>query len=139
GPVQFAAGFGVRLPTGSFEDVPAAQRPTGAGYTAVAIKTYLDIPLARGMILAHEHQIEKTISKAKRKKSSLVDPTKLNTGDPTTAEAIAAGSDGKAENEYERDGFRNVGFLRYKVGLGLIDPALHQLGVGVGMDYDYRA
>lgn len=135
GPVLFTVGLGLRLPTGSFEDVPAAQRTTGSGWTSLGLRTYIDLPIIPGFLISSEHQFEKTLTTATRKKSSLVDPTVLNTADATTASAIAAGGDGKKDNEYKRTGMRHVGSLKAKFALGLITRALFQAGVSAGLEY----
>lgn len=138
GLVRLSVAGGWRLPTGSFEKVPSAQRPTGSGMHTIAFRTIADMIPTKGVAFSWDNTVEKTVTKARRKKSSLLDPNTLNAADPTSATARAAGSNGQDNNqEIERTGIRNVGYVAAKAALGHVTPALWFSGIQLGMDYDF--
>ena len=68
----------------------------------------------------------------KKTKNSGIYNDRTNTGDPTTAAAIAIGSDGKPNSQtFERWGLGHDGFLRINMGLTDIADILAPVGVGV--------
>jgi hypothetical protein len=137
GPLRLSLGAGLRFPTGSFKDVPAAQRATGRGTFDGGLRANVDILPCPGIVLSWQNQTELMLVKGKRDKSSLLDPTRLNKADPTTAAAVAAGSDGKSnEQTFERVGARNIGFVRFAWGLGNVISALTPIGVWETYNYD---
>ena len=138
--VYAAAGLGLRVPTGSFKDVPSAQRGTGRGTLDLGLRVNLDYNPADGVFISWQNQSEMMLAKAKKMKSSLVNASELNNADPTTAAAIAAGSDGKAnEQTFSRNGVRNVGFLKAAWGVGNVAEDLACLGLNAQWKYDLES
>ncbi len=139
-PIFFAAGLGIRLPTGHFSDVPSAYRGTGRGTTDLGIRTNLDYVAMPGLVFSVQNQTEIMLVKGTKKKSSLANPEVLNEADPTTSAAVAAGSDGKRNSQtFERKGARNVGFLKGAFGLGVLSQELKAVGTNVQWKYDIDA
>lgn len=135
----FSLGGGVRLPTGSYDDVPSSQRATGSGLTDLGLRINLDYSPVYGIWLSWQNQTEIALSDAVKPKTSLLDNTKLNEADPTTAAAIAAGSDGLAnEQTIKQPGARQVGFFKADVGFGAFEPALQAAGIFGQFNYDFK-
>jgi hypothetical protein len=135
--ITLSAGGGLRFPTGSFEDVPSAQRGTGAGITTLGIRLNADYVATPGVLLAWQNQSEMSLTDAKKSKSSLIDNSKLNMADPESAAAVAGGSDGEGNKQkYEANGIAEIGFVRAGVALGLLTSALN--GVSVNTYYTYN-
>lgn len=129
-------GLGVRLPTGSFSDVPSAYLPTGRGTTDLGIRLNLDFSPLRGIWVSLQNQSEYMLQMGVKQKTSLLDNSMLNEADPTTAAAVAAGSDGFGnEQDFERKGLRNFGFLKLAWGLGNLDRSLEPIGVSAQYSY----
>ncbi len=136
----FAIGVGVRMPFGKFEDVTAAQRPTGEGYIQLGIRLNYDYHPWAPLWLSFQNQSEIMIVEGKRKKSSLLDPNKLNTGDPTTDAAIDAGSDGDPNSQtVTRKGVGQVGLIRADFGLAKLTPVLQPMSVETALNYKFGA
>jgi hypothetical protein len=107
-PVYFALAGGFRIPTGKFKDVPTGQLPTGRGVPEWAFRTDFDYNPHPSLMFSYQHKATMAVAKGKKKKSSVLEGSKVNKADPTTAVAIANGSNGKPnEQTYERKGFRN--------------------------------
>ena len=135
--LEVAAGGGLRFPTGSFKDVPAANRPTGAGVTTLGVRVNVDYFPVTGVLLGWQNQTEIAVSKGEKSKSSLIDNSKLNSADPESAAAIAGGSDGEENNQvYEAKGAAEVGYIRTGLALGLFDPSLKAVSVNAYFTYD---
>lgn len=133
-------GAGLRLPTGQFEDVPAAQRPTGQGMMQAAIRLNYDFHATPALWLSWQHQAQAMVQEGKRRKSSSLDPNKLNEADPTTPEAIAAGSDGDGNLQtVRRKGLGHTGMLRADYGLGGWASILQPIAVESSLSYEYGA
>jgi hypothetical protein len=140
GDLEIAAGAGLRFPTGSFSDVPSAQRPTGAGVTTLGIRVNVDYLAIPGFLLGWQNQTEVAVTNGLKSKSSLIDNSELNAADPESAAAIAGGSDGQAnEQTYEARGAAEIGYLRAGMALGLISPALKALSVNAYYTYNLSA
>ena len=76
--------------------------------------------------------------KGQKKKASILQSDQLNQADPTTAAALAAGSDGDGnEQDFSRKGLRNQGFIKAALGLGVLHPVAQSLGVNLQLNYDY--
>lgn len=134
---DFAVGGGLRLPTGSFADVPSSQLATGRGTLDFGLRLNADYSPARGLWLGWQNQSEIMLMKGKKSRTSLLDNSELNTADATSSEARAAGADGRANNEkFERRGIRNVGFFKLGWGLGDVDQAL--AAIGTLAEYKYN-
>lgn len=136
-PVYISIGGGLRFPTGQFKDVPSAYRNTSRGTLDAALRTNVDYNPCAGLFLSWQNQAEVMLVKGKKNKTSLVDNTQLNSADPTSAAALAAGSDGKAnEQSFSRKGLRHIGFLKAAWGLGNINSDLSPIGTNVQWKYD---
>ena len=137
-PVFVSLGGGLRLPTGSFADVPSSQRSTGRGTLDLGLRSNVDYNPLPGVFLAWQNQLELMLAKGKKKKSSLLDGSKLNDADPTTATAVATGSNGKGnEQTFERRGARNVGFVKVSWGVANVIPVLEPIGLNAQYKYDF--
>jgi hypothetical protein len=110
---DLAAGVGFRLPTGSFENVPSSQIPTGRGTLDLGIRFNADYSPMRGVWLSFQNQTEMMVLKGKRKETSLLDDSETLGDDQT----------------FERRGLRHLGFFKAAWGLGNLDQALAPLGV----------
>lgn len=133
-PLFLGIGAGFRFPTGEFSDVPQAYRGTGRGTTDLGIRTNVDYRLVDGWFVSWQNMIETTVAPGTKKRSSFIDPKKLNAADPTV------GGDGKKnDQEFKRDGFRNVGFVKTAIGFGMFSQELKALGASVNYAYDYDA
>lgn len=140
GPLTYSVGLGLRAPTGSFAEVPSSQRPTGRGTLDAGLRQNLDLAVGRHVMLSWQNQSEQMLVPGTKNKTSLVDNTKLNLADPTTPAARAAGSDGADnEQEFTREGVRNVGFLKAGVNLGLLTSSLKSLSTYGMFNYNYDA
>lgn len=120
GPLHVSAGVGLRFPTGKFTDVPTSKRATGRGTTDFGLRTNVDYYVDPGFIISWQNQAEVMIAKGKKKDSGVLDPTQTI---------------GK-EKDWEREGVRNVGFVKAAAGLGMITQTLAPLGAWVSYDYD---
>ncbi|RYZ59663.1 MAG: hypothetical protein EOP07_03240 [Proteobacteria bacterium] len=135
-----SVGFGLRLPTGQFEDVPSAQRPTGQGMMQGAVRLNYDFHATQALWLSWQHQAQTMLQEGKRRKSSSLDPNQLNEADPTTTEAIAAGSDGGGNLQtVRRKGFGHTGLLRADYGLGGWAAILQPISVESSLSYEFGA
>jgi len=136
----FAVGVGVRMPFGKFEDVPAAQRPTGSGLIQLGIRTNYDYHPWAPLWLSIQNQTEIMLVEGKRKKSSLLNPNELNKGDPTSDAAIAAGSDGDGNSQtVSRKGIGQNGLLRMDFGLAKLTSVLQPMSVETSFNYVLNA
>lgn len=133
-PINFSLGLGLRLPTGSFEDVPAAQRSTGRGTLDLGIRTNFDWQPLPGLMLSQQNQFELMLKEGRKKRSSLIESAQLNSADPlvTGADQIANTS------SYTRDGTRNVGFLKLALGLGQFSQDLKPVLLNAQWKYDFE-
>jgi hypothetical protein len=133
-------GLGLRLPTGQFENVPVAQRPTGQGMMQGAVRLNYDFHATQALWLSWQHQAQTMLQEGKRRKSSSLDPNQLNQADPTTAEAIAAGSDGDGNLQtIRRVGFTHTGLLRADYGLAGWAAFLQPLSIESSLSYEFGA
>ena len=119
--LQLFSGLGLGFPTGSFENVPKARRPTGQGAYILGIRNYFDYSPANFIWFSSLHQEEFALTAAKRRKSSLLDSNKLNESDPTSQAALDAGSDGNRNRQ-------TVTYGQMRWGTIKIDIALADLG-----------
>lgn len=113
-------GAGLRFPTGSFGDVPSAQRATGRGTTDLGIRFNADVSPFKGVWLSYQNQAELMLIAAEKTPSSLLDNNEL-------AEADA--------QKFERKGVRNLGFFKLGWGLGNITQSLAPIGVQTQLKY----
>ncbi len=135
-----ALGVGIRMPFGKFEDVPAAQRPTGEGIIQLGIRFNYDYHPYAPLWLSFQNQSELMLVEGKRKKSSLLDPSQLNKGDPTTDAAVAAGSDGDPNSQtVTRKGMGNIGTFRADLGLAKMNSVLQPMSVETSLNYKLGA
>lgn len=132
-PINLSLGLGLRIPTGSFVDVPAAQRPTGRGTTDLGIRTNFDWQPLPGTMLSQQNQFEIMLKEGRKKRTSLLDSAQLNSADP-----MVAGADQMANtSSYARQGARNVGFLKLAVGLGQLSQELKPVLLNAQWKYDF--
>jgi hypothetical protein len=137
GPLTYSVGLGLRYPTGSFADVPASQRGTGRGTLDAGLRQNLDYAVGRSVMLSWQNQSEVMLVKGEKKKTSLIDSSELNLADPTTSEAVSAGSDGEDNTqEFTREGVRNVGFLKAGLNLSAFSDDLRALGTYAQWNYN---
>ncbi len=123
GPVRFSAGLGLRLPTGSFDDVPSAQRPTGRGTTDLGLRLNVDYNVVPGVIISGQNQSEQMLTKAEKPVTSLLNASE------TTGKKV----------DFERRGLRNIGFVKAAWSLGTITPDLRWLGTAAFYNWDLGA
>ncbi|MFW7380705.1 MAG: hypothetical protein ACOH5I_17965 [Oligoflexus sp.] len=136
----YAIGGGLRLPTGSFENVPRAQRGTGEGLFKGAIRFNYDYNPFAPLWFSLQHQSEFMLMDGRKKKSSILNPNELNTSDPTSDAAIAAGSDGQPNSQVvKQKGMRHHGLLRLDYGFGGFVPALEPISTEFITIYDFGA
>ncbi|MBP6218993.1 MAG: hypothetical protein KA436_10450 [Oligoflexales bacterium] len=102
---SLSSGLGLRAPTGKFEDVPLAFRPTGAGLWDLGVRVNLDYQPVYGLWLSFIEQNELALTKAKRRQTSLLDNRQLVEDETAT--------------RYEQKGFRRKGTLQASHGLGV--------------------
>lgn len=135
-----AAGAGLRLPTGSFADVPSGQRGTGRGTVDLGLRFNADASPTPGLWFSYQNQAELVLRKGKKRRTSLLDDSQLNAADAASDASVAAGADGKPnEQAYERRGVRNVGFVKVGWGLGNVAPALSLVGLQAQFKYAVQA
>lgn len=132
-PVNLSVGLGLRLPTGSFVNVPAAQRATGRGTLDLGLRTNLDWFMRPNISLSFQNQWEQMLMDGKKKRSSLLDSSTLNTADPLVAGADQIAND----TAYKRTGARNIGFLKLALGAAEVAEALKPLILNVQWKYDF--
>ena len=129
---RMSAGVGVRWPTGSFVDVPRAQRATGRGVTDLGIRMNLDHPVGDSLMFSFQNQTEVMILECKKKRPSLVQSTELNRADPTVT-----GADGVANNAaYTRESQRHTGFLKAAWHAGAASELLQPVLLNAFIKYD---
>lgn len=132
-PVQAAVGVGLRLPSGSFSDVPAAQRGTGRGSTDLGLRLNIDKFFTDEFIFSWQNQSEMAIISGKKKRSSLLNNTILNSADPQ----IAGGDGQRNEGEFKRSSLRQVGFLKLIAGAGMFSSSMALLSLNGQFKYDF--
>ncbi|RZA21177.1 MAG: hypothetical protein EOP10_17105 [Proteobacteria bacterium] len=133
-------GLGVRLPTGEYENVPFAQRPTGQGMMQGGVRLNYDWHVIPALWISYQHQFEYMLKEGKRYKSSNLDPNKLNEADPTTQEAILAGSNGEPNLQtVRRKGIAHTGVLRADYGLSDISRSLQTLSIEAALNFEKGA
>lgn len=139
-------GLGIRLPTGEYTDVPNAYREPGSGFTSAGLRLLYDFRWSP-VIFSLSHTLEYSLTKAKKSRSSILDPNYLNPGDPTVddPEIPGAGDGVPNDGEIERKGIYHEGFTRVAYALGslhrwmkpvaayayygwIVDPEYHNLG-----------
>lgn len=135
-----STGLGIRIPAGPFENVPAARRPPGQGLMLMGLRMNYDLQPTPALWLSFQHQAEIMIAEGKRQKSSILNPDQLNQADPTTEEAIEAGSNGDPNlQSVSRKGIGHTGFLRFDYGLTDLSRALQPLALEGALNYEYGA
>ncbi|MBC7661489.1 MAG: hypothetical protein H7249_17470 [Chitinophagaceae bacterium] len=125
-PMQILTlGLGLRVPTGAFTSVSDAYRAPGAGFLASGLIMKYDLKL-NPVILSVSEQIEYALSKAKRTRTSLLDPKFLNAADPhSNAPDIAGAGDGVSnDGKIERKGVYHEGYMRAAYALGTVSKHL---------------
>ncbi len=146
----FTVGLGLRMPTGDYTDVPIAYRAPGSGFTTLGLLLRYDYRIVNPLVFSIGTQSEYHVINAVRKRSSALNPTQLNSADPTVDNpAIAGKGDGVANNtKIERKGVLNAGSTSLIFALGAwtsylnafvtfaalnweIDPASHQGALSV--------
>lgn len=135
----FSVGLGIRIPAGPFESVPQARRPPGQGMLMGAVRVNYDWQLTPALWFSFQHQVETMLQAGKRRKSSQLNPDELNSADPTTDEAIAAGSNGEPNLQtVSRKGLGHTGFFRLDYGLSNLSPALQTVAVEGSFNYEQQ-
>lgn len=130
---RLSAGVGVRWPTGSFVDVPRAQRATGRGVTDLGIRVNLDHPVGDSLMISYQNQSELMIRAGKKKRPSLVESTELNRADPTVE-----GADGVANNAtFTRESPRHIGFLKAAWHAGAAFDLIQPVFLNALIKYDF--
>ncbi|MEY2987040.1 MAG: hypothetical protein RJB13_561, partial [Pseudomonadota bacterium] len=130
---RLSAGVGVRWPTGSFADVPRAQRATGRGLTDLGLRVNLDHPFNESLMFSIQNQSEVMILEGKKKRPSLVQSTELNRADPTVT-----GADGVANNAaYTRKSPRHVGFVKVAWHAAAVSEFLQPILLNGFLKYDF--
>ncbi|MFW7379384.1 MAG: hypothetical protein ACOH5I_11290 [Oligoflexus sp.] len=139
GTISLSAGLGIRLPTGAFKEVPRGQRAIGGGVTDLGARLNFDYQPVRPLVFSLQYQAEQMIAAGKKHKASGISNDKMNTADPTTAAAIAVGSDGKGnEQKFERYGLGHSYVVRVGYGLAALSGMsdfLRPLGVGASYNW----
>lgn len=117
----FTVGLGMRFPSGLFSNVADAYRAPGAGFLTTGILLRYDLRLTP-VIFSLSHQVEYSLNKAKRTRSSLLEPGFLNGQDPTADNPDIPGAGDGIPNEMmiERKGLYHVGYARIAYALGQI-------------------
>jgi hypothetical protein len=132
-PLNLSVGLGLRAPTGSFSDVSAAQRGTGRGTWDLGFRTNVDWYAASGFVMSFQNQWEQMIVGGVKRRSSLLDSSKLNSADP-----LIEGADQVAnEAKFERSGARQIGFLKVASGLGDFVSSLDPVVLSLQWKYDF--
>ncbi|MFZ9520618.1 MAG: hypothetical protein ACO3A4_09090 [Silvanigrellaceae bacterium] len=132
--VNFSLGAGLRLPTGSFRDVPAAQRPTGRGTVDLGIRSNLDWAASSAIVISWQNQWESMLLPAKKSRTSLLDSTVLN-----NADVNSPGADNIANSaEFRRDDPRNVGFMKIALSPADVSDALSRVLLNGQFKYDFE-
>ncbi|NBX17036.1 MAG: hypothetical protein EBR09_06700 [Proteobacteria bacterium] len=132
-PVNLSLGLGLRSPSGSFADVPAAQRGTGRGTWDLGLRTNVDWHPAAGWVVSFQNQWEEMLLSGVKKRTSLLDSSKLNSADPL----IDGGDKVANAAKYERSGARQAGFLKVAAGAGGIVQALEPVVFSMQWKYDF--
>jgi hypothetical protein len=135
GYLSTSLGAGLRLPTGTFEEVPRGKRGTGGGITDFGLRFNVDWNPLANMVVSLQYQGETMLAGAKRKTTSALYNDRLNTGDPTDPAALAIGGTGKAEDDYEKIGIAHSYFMRVGYGLGSIASVLNPFSVNTSYNY----
>lgn len=136
GTMGHAVGLVVHVPTGKYEDVPLAHRATGRGIMEVGLRSSFDYKINEDFIAGWQHTVDYAVGKGKIKRSKLLKNTELDDVQDEAADGSFA--DGWANNnEFERPGVRNSGFIDVKTSFGRFAPMLASLGGKVRYGYDY--
>lgn len=134
-PFNVSVGAGLRLPTGSFTDVPAAQRATGRGTLDLGLRANVDWRPLHSFVVSFQNQTELMLLAGKKKRSSLLDSAKLN-----SADSSLAGADGLANtSDYERDGVRQIGFAKAAFALAALGESFSILVLNSQWKYDFES
>jgi hypothetical protein len=105
-----------------------------------AVRLNYDFHATQALWLSWQHQAQTMLQEGKRRKSSSLDPNQLNEADPTTTEAIAAGSDGGGNLQtVRRKGFGHTGLLRADYGLGGWAQILQPIAIESSFSYEFGA
>ena len=132
----FAVGYGIRLPTGDFKDVPSGLRATGSGVVDAGLRVNWDYRLVDNLWFNFQNQSEIALTEGRKRKTSLLDNTKTNTGDPTSPAALAVGSNGESNTQrYALRGVSQAGFAGLQYGFGGV--AHFMRGVSADVSYNY--
>jgi hypothetical protein len=115
------AGLGLRIPSGLFSDVASAYRAPGSGFLSGGLLFRYDLRM-NPVIFSFSHQAEYSLNKAKRSRTSMINPRYLNAEDPTLDDPSIPGSGDGIANDYliERKGVYHEGFGRLAFALGSI-------------------
>jgi hypothetical protein len=130
--VNVSIGLGLRIPTGLFENVPTSQRPTGRGSWDLGVRANVDKVFSESLVLSWQNQSETTLVAGQKKRSSLLDNTKLNNADPTIE-----GGDGRPNTgRFKRSTLRQVGFVKLALGCETLVPNLKNFILNSAFKYD---
>lgn len=126
----FTVGLGMRFPSGLFSNVADAYRAPGSGFLAAGLLLRYDLRLTP-VVLSMSHQAEYSLNKAKRTRSSLLEPNFLNGQDPTGDNPqIPGGGDGiPNEGQIERKGIYHTGYARAAFAMGYLWSFLNPLAI----------
>jgi hypothetical protein len=131
--VNVSLGLGLRVPTGFFEDVPSSQRPTGRGSWDLGLRANVDKVFSENLVVSWQNQSELTLRDGKKKRTSLLDNTRLNTADPNVE-----GGDGKPNTGgFRRTTTRQVGFVKLAWGGEVLHQSLDTFVLNSAFKYDF--
>ncbi|NDE14889.1 hypothetical protein EBZ80_08175 [bacterium] len=130
GTMGHAVGLVVHLPTGKYEDVTLSQRATGRGIMEIGLRSSFDYKINDNYIAGWQHTVDYAVGKGKIKRSKILDNTQFNDAETT--------GDGFANNEeFERPGARNSGFIDVKTSFAQFSSDLKAFGGKVRYSYDF--
>ncbi len=131
--LNVSLGLGLRLPTGSFTNVPAAQRPTGRGTLDLGIRSNIDKIVSRVFVVSWQNQMELMLQSGSKKRSSLLSSNALNSANPNIS-----GADGQPNlGTFKRNEARQIGFFKMALSGGFWDEKFSALILNGQFKYDF--
>ena len=126
-PIHISAGLGLRIPTGKFEDETTGTVTSSRGTMDLGLRFNADYYVTPGFVLSYQNQTEFMLKDGERRTTQLANNQELVTGE------------GEKTRTFKRDGVRNIGFFKAKLGLGAFTQSLKAIGLGVAYHYDFDA
>lgn len=124
-----STGLGLRAPTGNF-DVPEMKRPTSGGVYDLGFRLNLDFKPVNGLWISFQEQLEQAVTKAKWKRSSMVDNSKFNEETPV---------DGVENRQtYQKFGTHHASLLKVAYGFGALHSNFKILSAHVKYLYQHE-